>query len=192
MIDEFRIAQHRSQRLSEIATENDPAQRTLRRQVNLDECRAEDVTRITEPATRAASGLEALLVIDRPQARKAQPGLLHRVERGDVPAAPRVAGAIVAVGPLRLLFLDMGRIQQHHPEQIHGCPGRVDRPLVAERNQPRQQAGMVEMSVCQQDEIDLFHVQIQRTHIAHRSVPPTLEKPAIDEKAAALVPDQGT
>lgn len=191
MVDDLRIAQHGPQRLAEIAAEDDPAHGAARRHVDLDEGRTEDVPGVAEAAADPLVRLEALLVVDRAQVRKAEPRLLHRVQRSHVPAAPGVPRAIVAVGPLRLLLLDVGGIEQHHAEQVHRRPRRIDRPFVTERHEPRQQAGMVEMCMRQQHEVDRVQVEIQRAHVAERGVAPALEQPAIDQETTGLVPDEG-
>lgn len=55
-------------------------------------------------------------------------------------------------GVFSFLFLDVRGVRQHHGEQIAGGTGGMDAALEPPRHQPRQQAGVVDVGMCEEDE----------------------------------------
>ena len=130
----------------------------------------------------------------RPQQLERGLGLGNGVERRNDAALILAAPVAMAQLPLGFLLLDVAAIGQQHGEQIDARLGGIDRPAVAKHGQARQQAGMVDMGVGEQDEVDLADIEaeIERPHILLAGLRPTLEHAAIDQKTDVVRFDQGT
>ena len=121
-------------------------------------------------------------------------GRRHRVERRFHAAVRLAVAAPVPQLPFGFLLLDVAAIGQQHGEQIDARLGGIDRPAVAKHGQARQQAGMVDVGVGEQDEVDLADIEaeIERPHVLLAGLRPTLEHAAIDQKTDVVRFDQGT
>jgi len=62
----------------------------------------------------------------------------------------------------------------------------VDPALEAERDQARQQAGVVDVGVGEDDEIDRAWIEIESTLVLGAGLAPALEHAAIDQKTYAV------
>ncbi len=83
----------------------------------------------------------------------------------------------------------MGGVHKHHTEQVDGGRGGEDPPAVAERNQARQQSGMVQVGVGEEHEVDPAQLEIQRIAVLAVGFAPALEEPAIHQECTVLVID---
>ena len=120
--------------------------------------------------------------------------LCHGIERR---AFPRCHSTLVLalqaftkapqVGVLGFLFLDVRRIRQHHRKQVAGGAGGMDRALEAQCDQSRQQAGMVDVGMGEQDKVDGRRIEGKRLVVLGARFAPALEHAAIDQKAHPFV-----
>ena len=75
--------------------------------------------------------------------------LRHRIKRCRNTALDLTTPMPMAQLPLRFLFLNESAVRQQDFEQIDGCRGGVDRPLVTQHGQARQQAGVIDVGMRQ-------------------------------------------
>ena len=106
-------------------------------------------------------------------------GIFHDVERLERFLAPPRALLGFALG---LRFLDARRIRQQVFEQAVGRFGRPDRFAIAKMRQARQQPGMVDMGVGEQQIVDLPGVERKRLVVEVADGLVALKHTAIDEK----------
>jgi hypothetical protein len=77
----------------------------------------------------------------------------------------------------------MGAVGEHDLEQFgRGCRD-VDRPPVTQGSQARQQAGVVDVRVGEQHEIQAAQVEFERRQVFRPGVVPALEHAAVHQKA---------
>jgi len=86
-------------------------------------------------------------------------------------------------GPFGLHLLDMGTVLQHDAEQVAGGRRAENLPGKPGLDQPGQQAGMVDVGVGQQDEIQLFRLVDARIEVAPFDGFIALMHAAVDGKA---------
>jgi glycine cleavage system aminomethyltransferase T len=112
-------------------------------------------------------------------------GLRHGVQRRlqGRPAAPAVP-PLMAQLPFRFLLLDVRAVAQQHMEQVDGRRRGIHGPAVAEHRQQRQQAGMVDVGVGEQDEVDGANVEaeLQGIQVFRPRLAPALKHAAIDQE----------
>ena len=99
---------------------------------------------------------------------------------------------LVAQLPLAFLFLNMRAIGQQHFEQVNGGRRSVDRPAIAHHGEAWQQAGVVDVRVGQQHEIEFAHVEanVERREVFLPRLGSPLKHAAIDEKAGLAGVDE--
>ena len=140
---------------------------------DLGDGRAEDVAGIAQAHPDGRVRLEGLVVFRAAQLPQAGLRLRHGVERrARLSAAAPVVGALGL--PLGFLLLDVGRVEQHHAEQVRRRRRHMHRPAEAQRGGARQQPGMVEVGMGEQDEIQAAQIEGQRVagSCAQASRPP--------------------
>ena len=99
------------------------------------------------------------------------------------PPAPRSRRrAADKPGPFGFHFLDVRAVGKHDGEEIDGRGSRVDRAVEAARGEPRQQARVVDVRVCQEREIELSDVEVERGGVTLARVATALEHAAVDEQ----------
>ena len=88
----------------------------------------------------------------------------------------------MAVCEFRVLFLQVPRIRQQHRAQIRGCLRAEDRSGKPLLDQQRQIAGVIEMSMREQNRIDPARVYREARPISLSQLLEALEKAAIDQQ----------
>ena len=98
-----------------------------------------------------------------------------------------LVGAVGApVAALDVLLPYPRGVGQHHAEQVQRRVRAPDRPVVAFRDQPRQQAAVVDMGVGHQHPIDLAGIECEGLAVEGLQAPRALEKAAINQQPAAI------
>src|SRR5688572_17643468 len=87
---------------------------------------------------------------------------------------------------LRVLFLDVCRIRQHHGTQITCRSGRPDRLAVALRYEKRQPSGMIYVCMGKNDGIQLTDRDRKCSVLYGRLAPLALEHPAVERHCPAI------
>ena len=80
--------------------------------------------------------------------------------------------------------MNVRAVLEHGWEQGGGGGAGIDRAAIAETDQAREQAGMIEVRMGEQDEIQRAHIEVQRGKILAIGVAAALEHAAIDQEAA--------
>ena len=124
--------------------------------------------------------------LDRAEQLQRKAGVSLRVERqrGLVP------GKAVAIGELRILFLEVPAVGEQKLAQSFGRPGAEDGPVPVKARHAWQRAGMIKMRVRQQQQADIGNLGRDRRPIEAAQIPRTLEQAGIDEfsEIASRVP----
>gem|GEM_PF-6449903 len=84
--------------------------------------------------------------------------------------------------PFSFFFLNVCTVFQNDGKQVCSRPGHVDRPSETQYGEAWQQSGMIHMGVGQQNEIDRFRIEIDRSIIFVICIPSTLEHAAVHQK----------
>ena len=170
--------------LSDIARENQLAARTVILCFDLDDGRPQNVSGIAKYTTHAIPRREGLIVIC---------SLYQLVDFFSLP--DRVKSLVTfarLLAPLRFALLDVGRVCQHHDKQVRGCGRTEDRSLVTGADEFRQQAGVIQVGVREQHEVETADIELERTSVLSNRIARALEQPAIDQKARGGCFDQIT
>jgi hypothetical protein len=142
ILDRGRVRHHGHSGLAQVAGKDDlpsPSEQ-------LDDRRAEDVAGVAEAEAQRRMRPHLRIVVRRHQVLEARLRLLLRIER-------RFAA------PFRLLLLQIAAVGEHHAEQVAGRLRGVDRAAETLRDQARDQAGMVDVRVREQDESDVVRLE---------------------------------
>ena len=110
-----------------------------------DEAGAQDVAGVDEARLDARRRREGLVEAHRLDLGQRAIGVAGREQR----QRGVVLRGVVAVVELRLLLLQVGRVGQHHPQEIGGAVGTEHRAPVSAAHQSRQIATVVQMRVGQ-------------------------------------------
>ena len=121
--------------------------------------------------------------LDRAEERQALLRLFHGVER----QRRMVLGGAGLVVELGVFFLQVSGVGQQDAAEIDGCGRGIDRPVEALLDQPRDPAGVIEMSVREDDGIDLARWNRQVLPVALTPFLLTLEQSAIDQHLHAYL-----
>ena len=116
--------------------------------------------------------VKRLTVGNRAQAFQGSHRLRHRIERLRLYPERPFARTAMAQRPFRFLLLDVGAVEQEHAKQVDGRRRRIHRPAIAEHAETWQQAGMVDMGMRQQHEIEFAHVERQGIHVLPPGIAP--------------------
>ncbi len=92
----------------------------------------------------------------------------------------RVLGRPVAVA-LRVLLLELARVEQHESGELDRAPGGVDGPVEALGHDVGDEAAVIQVRVGQDDGVEARRVVGQWHVVAHHLLRAALEHPAIDE-----------
>ena len=176
---------------TEIAGEQEPHQvaAVRRRELHLHRRRAEHVAGVPVTQMNAGGRLDPAVILDRLEQLQRLAGMFLGVDRIDRRFALALPPAVVAVG---VGLLDLGGIQQHEGQQIGGWRRAVDRPVEPVFHQLRQQPGMVDMSVGQDQKPGRSRVERKRFVVEGANGLVALEHPAVHQEAGACRLDQGT
>ncbi len=143
--------------------------------------RSEQMAGVDELGGDARHHGNRALVADRLQQRHGPVRVFHREERQRRP----MPGVALAVGALRVFFLDPRGVSQHDARQVGGR-GRAEDPAAKTLpDQPRQVAGVIEVGMRQHDGRDLRRAQGQRLPVALAEILQSLKQPTVDEQPAA-------
>src|SRR6266571_4601771 len=107
-------------------------------------------------------------------------------------AVTLVLGRVVAIGELRLLFLEVRGVGQHDLEKIGGAARAVDGPREALLAEPRQEAGVVDVGVAQQDGLDGRRGHGKPRPVAQAQLLEPLEEAAVHEEPARAALEEMT
>ncbi|MPN37844.1 hypothetical protein SDC9_185365 [bioreactor metagenome] len=99
----------------------------------------------------------------------------------------------VAQLPLGFLFLDVRRVRQQHFEQRDGRRRGIHRAAEAEHRQARQEAGMINVGMGEEHEVEAPHVETegQCPFVLGACLGAALKHAAIDQKTRFPGIDQG-
>ena len=114
--------------------------------------RPQQMAHVHELDHKAGGQFQFRVVIHAPEQLDGRFGILdgiHRLHRLGTGALA------LAVLPLRLKLLDVGRVSQHDAAQLHGGVGGIDPAPEPVAGQQRQQAGVVDVSMGRQHTVDL-------------------------------------
>lgn len=115
-------------------------------------------------------------------------GVVQRVQR----RRRSLAAALGAHGTARLLFLQAGRVQHHHPRQLARGAGGQDAAAKALPHQQRNAPAMIEVGVGQQQHVDAGRIEAERFGIGLFQLGAALEHAAVDQHAVVVAGDQMT
>src|SRR5687768_18547604 len=90
------------------------------------------------------------------------------------------------VGELRILFLQMCRIGQHESAEVRRAGRAVHRSLEPLRDEPWQPSAVVDVGMREDDDIDGFGWNGERSPVAQAEAFESLEQSAIDQDALAV------
>ena len=82
---------------------------------------------------------------------------------------------------LRVLILNMGRVEQHQLGDVGGRLGAEHGPAKPGLVQSRQVAAMVDVGVREDDRIEVFGPAVELLVLPPRLVPPPLKEPAVEQ-----------
>ena len=192
--DFFGVAQHRSIVHSEVARKDQFARAASVDDVDFEPRRPQDVAGVVEADLDCRRRVDRRTVGDRAQQLQRRLRLRHRVQRRRNGAFAGAAPALMAQLPLDVFLLDVRTVRQQHLKQVDGRRSGIDRSAEAEHREPRQQAGMVDVRVGQQNEVDLARVEteVERMQVLAARFRPALEHPAVDQEADVAHFDQST
>ena len=114
--------------------------------------RPQQMAHVHELDHKAGGQFQFRVVIHAPEQLDGRFGILdgiHRLHRLGTGALA------LAVLPLRLKLLDVGRVPQHDTAQLHGGVGGIDPAPEPVAGQQRQQAGVVDVGMGRQHTVDL-------------------------------------
>jgi hypothetical protein len=94
----------------------------------------------------------------------------------------------VSVAPLRLLLVQMRRVEQHQPRKVARGRGADDLTAKPALHQERNASAMVEMGMGQQQHVDIGGVEAEIVGVLLVQLPPALEHAAIHEDAPPPAP----
>ena len=153
---------------------------------------AENMPSLMEACRNLVSHIDLLTIGNRHQLREHRLCLYHRIQGGRDAALATPAPMTMPQLPFGLFFLNMRAIGQQHFEQVDGGRRGVYRPAVTHHREARQQAGVVDVRVGQQHEIELAHVEadVERREVFGPRLGAALEHAAIDEKAGLAGVDE--
>jgi hypothetical protein len=178
-LDDCRIPHDRTTGLPEIAGGDQSHRATRLPQGDFDDRRSEDVAGVAIHAFHGRVRRERLVIGDGMELPQGIPGFLHGVQRRGHP--PRPATRLPLRAP-RVDFLDVAAVGEHHPGQVDGGSGGVDRPGEALAHQPRQQPAVVDVRMRQQHEVERGRIEGKAPAVARRGFAPALEHAAIDQE----------
>ena len=89
--------------------------------------------------------------------------------------------------PIPVLLLELGRIVKDDLGDLSSGMDRVDRPAKAAVDEERQAPAVIEMTVGQEDRVDLGRIEWERLLVELCDVV-SLEQPAVDEDHSARAP----
>ena len=115
---------------------------------------------------------------------------LKGIAAGEERARVGVPAVTLLLGVAGLFFLQFAGVLEHQPGERTGRPGAVDRSAKPLRDQPRQEAGVIEVGVGQDDSVDLLWSERERAPVAQLVLFVTLEEAAVDEQAGAAEVEQ--
>jgi hypothetical protein len=96
-----------------------------------------------------------------------------------------MARVAVAVGAARVLFLQVGTVQQQHLGQIARRRRRIDRPAETVLHQCRQPAAVVQMGMAQHHRVGAQQFGRRRRPVALAMYLEALEQAAVEQDALA-------
>ena len=103
-----------------------------------------------------------------------------------------VLGGADLVGVARVLFLDVGRVRQQHPQQAQGWRCGEGRPSEALAHQQRQDARVVDVGMGEDDGVERRRLDRERRPVAQAQVLGSLEHARVDQHLLAVRLDQVT
>jgi hypothetical protein len=134
----------------------------------------------------AGRHLRRLLIRDRLQVCQRPQRISFVVERQGC----RVFRVAVLVRLPRVLLLDPAGIRKHQAAQVGGTGGAEHRPPEPLRDQPREVADVIQVSVRQHDRVDRVRSDRKIFPVAQPQFLEPLEQPAVEQHARAGVLDQ--
>ena len=137
--------------IAQVTGKDDALFHTVLRQVHGDARRTQQMARVHKLHFHALAQVDDLPVLAGGHELPHPLGILDGVERVHMGRAGPLA---LAVFPLGVLLLDMGRVQQHDVQQLGGEPRGEDLPLKALLDEHGDPAGVVDMGVGHQQVID--------------------------------------
>ena len=158
------------------------------RRAQFDAGGAEDVPGVVKDARQTAAKRGGRPVpVNRAEQLDASQDVVHVVERwyACFPSPASFAGLVRCV-----FHLEVGRVREHEPRDLGGRPRAEDAAGEALADEPRQEAGVVEMRVRQQDEVDRFRVEWERGAIRPILIVHALEEAAVEKKPHAVCLNQ--
>ncbi len=215
--DLLRVAQDRRPGPAEVPGEDDPPRRPTLLHVEHDDRGAQDVPRVVEGGGHPGRDLDRSRVVRAAQEEAGGLRVVHVVERLErfrledrrlgthraLVVLPfghprwrrsRATGAQRLLRPpapdLGLLRLDLPRIDEDEPDELHRGVGRPDGPRIPLADDDREGAAVVEMRVGEEDRIDRPRVVGERKAVAGGFRGRTLEHPAVDDHPCPLGREQ--
>ena len=94
------------------------------------------------------------------------------------------------VGVVGILFLDLRRVHQQELGEIERCARAIDRAAKAILHEPGKVAGMVDVRMCQEQEIDMLGIESRFLPVQMFQFLEPLEKPRVDQKPRGAGFDQ--
>jgi len=144
-----------------------------------DRSRPKDMPGIPEASPEAGGRFEPVFKRDRPGLLPGGDRVLLGIDRHDL----GLVGAVLAsVAPRGVALLDATGVRKHEFEEGGGRLGAPDIAGETFRHEPWQQSAMVDMSMRQDNGIDMPRIERERAAIERLQRPGALEKTAVDEK----------
>ncbi len=123
--------------------------------------------------------------------RLEEPHRLESVTPGEERARIGVAAVALLLREAGLFFLQGAGIFEHQAGERAGRLGAVDRAAVALCHEARQEAGVVEVGVGEDDRVDLLRPERERAPVALLELLVALEEAAVDEQASVAELEAG-
>ena len=180
LLDDLGIAHDGLVGLTHVAAEEHLDRLAPLLQTQLHEGRAQDVAGIVEHHGHAGSKLLGCAVVHRLEEADRPAGVVLGVERVDVPAS---GPASLARAPLRLVLLDVRRVEQHDLGQVAGGQGRVDGLGEALLHQPRDPSRVIDVGMGQEHEVQLQRIEGERVEVESLLPVSSLVHAAIHQEA---------
>ena len=172
--------------VADVAGEDELGGRAVLRHPNFDAGRAEKMAHIHKADDEAGGKLDLFVVVEPPEQRDGRLGVLngvHRLHR------LRAGALALAVLPLGLELLNVGRVPQHDAAQLCRGLGGINSAPEAVAHQQGQQARVVDMGMGGQHAVDL--ARCNRDGLVLVDILALLH-PAVDEVALTRRFQKGT
>ena len=181
LLDDLRVADDRLVGLAHVAAEEHLDLLALLLEPQFQEGRTQDMPGIVKDNGHAGGQLRGLGIVQRLEQPDRFASIVLIIQRLDA-VLPRPSG--LARTPLRFHLLDVGGVEQHDLSQVARGRSGVDRPGVSLLDQAGDPAGVIDMSVREQHEIQLQGIEREGGEVLCLLLVSSLVHAAVDQKAS--------